>query len=904
MMLPTGTVTFLLTDIEGSTQLWESQPEAMKAALAGHDVLLREAIEGNHGRVIKTTGDGVLAVFPSAPEAVQATLEAQHRLQTPLANLQIKVRMGVHSGEAELRDQDYFGPALNRTARIMAVGYGGQVLLSGATASLVRDGLPANTTVKDLGEHHLKGLSNTEHLWQLVAAGLPGEFPVLQSLSTLPNNLPFLLTTFIGREKEIAAIKSSLNKARLVTLTGSGGTGKTRLSLEIGSELLPTYSNGVWLIELAPLADPEQIMPALAQVFGLQEMPFTTPESLLTDYLRDKKMLLILDNCEHLIAACARLVDGLLQHCAGLKVLASSREALGIAGEIAYRIPSLGDSESICLFEERARAANPNFALTDANTAAVAQICARLDGIPLAIELAAARTRLLSAEQIASRLDDRFRLLVGGSRTALPRQQTLRALIDWSYDLLSEEEQSLLRSASVFVGGWSLEALEAVSDDPDAIEHLEQLINKSLVVTEEHGSEMRYYMLETIRQYAREKLFDAKGTAAVRDRHFFYFNDLSEKLWEAFLSENVLPMVPKARDEAENLRAALEWGLENHPEENVRLAANFCSFSELVGVEAEGVAVTKKALERARSLPEVSGEADLYRKKLIGRALFLEGMMTMGMGDIPSSLQILREGIAHSRLTGDKQMLGYCLEMYFNAAVFINVPDMDEAAREGFVLFSQEVHDEFGLRLAYMNMARIASKNRNESEEQFYLEKVREAMRAAPGSYMLAILRLFLGMEESAHGNYAEAKRIYEEAIQQFKDFASLNFILVMHSEIGHVERHTGNLGAARAIYQETILGWQVLGNRAAVANQLECFGFLAINDEQARRAANLFGAAEALRELCQSPMTDEERVEYDQWMTQLRGKLAEAEYKAAWAEGRGMTMDRAVQLAVKKVKI
>jgi tetratricopeptide (TPR) repeat protein len=303
-------------------------------------------------------------------------------------------------------------------------------------------------------------------------------------------------------------------------------------------------------------------------------------------------------------------------------------------------------------------------------------------------------------------------------------------------------------------------------------------------------------------------------------------------------------------------------------------------------------------LERARSLPEASGEADLYRKKLIGRALFLEGMMSMGMGDIPTALQVLREGIAHNRLTGDKQMLGYCLGMYFTAAKFINVPDMDEAAREGFAIFSQEVKDEFGLRMAYMNMVTIAAKNGNESEKQFYMEKVREAMRAAPGSYELGILRLFLGMEESAHGNYAEAKKIFEEAIEQYKDFASLNFILVFRSEIGHVERHTGNLGAARAIYQGTIRDWQVLGNRAAVANQLECFGFLAITDKETRRAANLFGAAEALREKCQSPMADYEQVEYDRWVAQVREALEVAKFEAAWAEGRGMAMEQAVQLA------
>ncbi len=303
-------------------------------------------------------------------------------------------------------------------------------------------------------------------MWQLVAPDLATEFPPLKSLTTVPNNLPLQLTSFVGREKEIAEITGLLNSTRLVTLTGSGGTGKTRLAQEVGAEVLSAFTNGVWLIELAPLSDPAQIIPTLAQVFGLQELPFNPLANLVKDYLRDKKILLLLDNCEHLIEACARLADDLLHQCAGLKILASSREALGIAGEVAYRIPSLADSESTQLFVDRARAANSKFNLTDSNASAIAQICHRLDGIPLAIELAAARARLLSAEQIAARLDDRFRLLVGGSRTALPRQQTLRALIDWSYDLLSDEEKRLLQFSSVFVGGWTLDALEAVSEDP------------------------------------------------------------------------------------------------------------------------------------------------------------------------------------------------------------------------------------------------------------------------------------------------------------------------------------------------------------------------------------------------------------------------------------------------------
>ena len=900
---PSGTVTFLFTDIQGSTRLWQEKPQAMSVSHERHDAILRAAIESNHGHIFQIVGDSFSAAFHNAMDGLKAVLAAQRGLQAEAwgETGAIKVRMGLHTGAAEiLPDGKYEGYATVAFAqRVMSAAHGGQTLLTQTTYELLQNALPSDVTLQDMGEHRLKDLRAPLRLYQVNVPDLPKDFPAIKSLDTQPNNLPAQLTSFIGREKEIDEIKASLNSARLVTLTGSGGTGKTRLSIEVGTQLLPNFSNGVWMIELAPLSDESQIIPALAQAFGLQELPFNPLKNLVLDYLRDKKLLLILDNCEHLIAACAKLADELLHQCAGLKILASSREALGIAGEVAYRTPSLADSESTQLFVDRARAANSKFVLTDANASAVSQICHRLDGIPLAIELAAARTKLLSAEQIASRLDDLFRLLVGGSRTALPRQQTLRALIDWSYDLLSEEEKNLLRIASVFVGGWTLDALEAVSEDPHALEHLEGLINKSLVVTEERENEMRYFLLETIRQYAREKLFEAKQAAAARDRHFKYFDELSETLWDSFRSENLQPMVSRGTDEVENLRAAMEWGLENHVEENVRLAGNFCIVSSLVGLLAEGVERAGRAITRARALPLVSGETDLQRQKLIGRALFMQGMVGMGVGNMPLTIQVLRDAIATSRAIGDKRILGYSLEMYYTATGFIHAPDRDAAAIEGFHIFTQEIEDSFGLGMAYMMMARLAAEHGNESEKEMYFEKLMEKMRETPGSYQAAMFHLGMGMDESGRGNYEAAKRIFEEGRKIFKRIGSLNFQLVMQSEIAHVERHIGNLSQAKIIYLETIKGWQLIGNRAAIAHQLECFSFLALADEEPQHAAKLFGAAEALREKSQSPMADNERNEYERSIAQLHTMLPEAEFNALWAEGRSMTMEQAIQLAL-----
>jgi len=902
--LPSGTVTFLFTDIEGSTQLWEQHPKEMKVALAKHDSILRTAIEYNHGHIIKNTGDGIFAVFERAIDAIDATIQGQRDLRSafslPASSLSIMVRAGIHTGEAEVRDGDYYGGVLNRAARLMSVAHGGQILLSNATAELVREQLPADTSLRDLGEHRLKDLVRPEHIYQIIHPDLTSEFPPLKSLDAYPNNLPAQLTSFVGREKELEEIKSLLGSARLVTLTGSGGTGKTRLSIEVGAQLLSKFTNGAWLIELAPLSDPAQIIPALAEAFGLQESPFNSLTNLVTDYLRDKKLLLILDNCEHLIQACARLTDDLLHQCAGLKILASSREALGIAGEVAYRTPSLADSESTSLFVERACAVNSNFVLTDSNASSVAQICRRLDGIPLAIELAAARTKLLSVDQIAARFDDLFRLLVGGSRTALPRQQTLRALIDWSYDLLSEEEKQLLRNVSVFIGGWTLDALEAVADDPNTIEHLEGLVNKSLVATEERNDEMRYFVLETIRQYAREKLFEAKQSSAARDRHFVYFNDLSEMIWDVFRSAYNETLVNRLNDEIENFRAALEWGLEKHVEEAVRLAANFCTFLQWMGRAAEGAAFVQSAIERAQALPPApAGSANTYRQKLIARALFTQGVAGTMLGNIPLAKRVLKEAIATSRETGDKQILGYSLLYYFGTTTFEPAPDGDEAAREGFNIFTGEIDDRLGFSMAYLSSAMIATRRGDEQGAQKYYGKLRAMATDAPDSYLVGFLLVGIGLNESAQGHYQAAQQIFEDGLNFFQRIRNPGFQRIMQSELGHVARHVGSLDEAKAIYRETIRGWQDSGNRGAIANQLECFAFLAVAEEEPHRAAKLFRAAEALRTKAQSPMTGQERVEYDQSVAQLRAMLPEEEFNMLWAEGKSMTTEQAIEFAL-----
>jgi class 3 adenylate cyclase len=484
---PTGTVTFLFTDIEGSTKLWEEQTDAMRAALARHNELMQTAIDMNNGHVFKIVGDAYCAAFANPANALSAALTAQERFQAPLrtGDLSLSVRMAIHSGAAERVANDYVGPTLNRVSRLLSAAHPQQVLVSAATQGLLGHDLTQGMSLLDLGEHPLRDL-RSGRIYQLAHASIRSEFPPILSLSSdkLPNNLPLQLTTFVGREQSLIDLKDLLGNSRLLTITGSGGAGKSRLMIQFAADMLGDFLDGVWLAELAPLSDPSLVSSTIAGALKLREEPGRPILATITDYLKDRSALLLLDNCEHLLDEASRVAETLVQACPKLRIITTSREALQVTGEQSYRIPSLGlppagdtvnlqsleEIESVRLFVDRATLAQPSFALTESNASSVAQICRRLDGIPLALELAAARVRALSPDQIASRLDDRFRLLTGGSRTALPRQQTLRALIDWSYDLLSEKEKTLLRRLSVFAGGWTLEAAEKVCSDDAVIE--------------------------------------------------------------------------------------------------------------------------------------------------------------------------------------------------------------------------------------------------------------------------------------------------------------------------------------------------------------------------------------------------------------------------------------------------
>ncbi len=582
-VLPTGTVTFLFTDIEGSTQRWEHDRDAMRVAVARHDVLMRKAIESHRGYVFKTVGDAFCAAFSRADDALAAALAAQHELNAEdFADIKgLRVRMGLHAGEADERDGDYFGPAVNRVARLMSIGHGGQVLISAAVEHALHDALPSGATLIDLGLRRLKDLTQPEQVWQLTIAGLPSEFPPLNSLDARANNLPIQLTNLLGRERDLEEVKSLIDSHRLVTLAGAGGIGKTRLALQAAADLIDRYADGVWFADLAPISDPELVASVVAKVVGMAQAEQRRVDEAIPQWLKRKQLLLILDNCEHVIQAAAGLAAAVLGTAPQVRIVATSRQALGIGGEVVYRLPSLALPEAvaglsaetasaygaIALFVDRAAASDTRFVLSDDNAAIVAEICRRLDGIPLAIELAAARVRVLSISNLAQRLNERFKILTGGNRTALPRQKTLVALIDWSYGLLTPQEQTLFNRIGIFAGGFSLDAATAVCageglDENDILNLLSSLTDKSLVVADTGGDEERYRLLESTRAYALEKLSVAGERKRIARRHGEYFRDQAQAADVRYGMGSAAAWLVSMELELDNYRAALAWALD------------------------------------------------------------------------------------------------------------------------------------------------------------------------------------------------------------------------------------------------------------------------------------------------------------------------------------------------------
>ncbi len=920
--------TFLITDIEGSTRLWEEQAPAMAGALALHDAILRAAVEGNGGSVIKTTGDGLLAVFDDPPAALSAALDGQRALRDADwgAIGALRVRMAIHAGTAEVRDGDYFGPALNRSARILAIGHGGQILVSAMAVVLAGDRLPDGTELRDLGSHRLRDLDRPEQVFQVIAADLPRDFPALRSLSTRRTNLPVQLTSFVGRDRELADVEALVARHRLVTLIGTGGTGKTRLMLEAAGRLADEFPDGTWLAELAPLGDPAQVASEIARALGAPEIPGQPALATVGAFLADKELLLLLDNAEHLVDAVAGIAERLLATAPRLRILTTSREALAISGEAVVHLQSLScpvstprrapggedeaididaaaGTEAVRLFLDRATSVDPGFTLGAANVASISEICRRLDGIPLAIELAAARVSVMSPDDIARRLGDRFRLLAGGRRTAVPRQQTLHALIDWSWDLLTDADRRLLRRLSIFAGGWTVEAAarivgdgEGATDEVELLDELTRLVDRSLVIVD-RGPSTRFRMLETIRQYAREKLIEADEVEALADRHFATFAEVAVAAEPELRGPAMVDWLDRMDADAENFGAALEWGLEAQPWAAVRMATALLAYWAVRVASTDNEARVVAAIEIARARTVGNPAADPADQALAARLLGEAARIWAMGGQARPALEWGRDALPLADASGDIEARLIARSGLGVAMVFTGGGETVRPLFEESVALAERAGNWWMLGMA-AGFAGAGLAAADPSTAEALVLRADEAARRSGSPYAIGAVSIAHGRMLGATGQTDGAAARFAIAIARFAELGDVRLGLAAKSDLAHALRRGGRLDEAEAVYRDTIGGWVHLGHRGAVANQLENVAYVAIDQDRPDRAARLFGAAEAIREAAAAPMAFDEEPEMERFVMRLRTMLAADAVETAWSAGRAMSMSEAVALA------
>jgi predicted ATPase/class 3 adenylate cyclase len=869
--LPSGTLTFLFTDIEGSTRLLQALGrEGWQRVLEVHNRLLRTAIEGASGVEVGTEGDAFFAVFHVASAAVAAAVEAQRSLtEAPWPGGEpVRVRMGMHTGEGVVGGDDYVGIDVHRAARIAAAGHGGQVLLSKATSELVgADGLPDGVGLDDLGEHRLKDLAHTERIFQLAIEGLPVEFPPIRTLET-PTNLPIQRTSFVGRERDVARIKELLRGPGLLTLTGAGGSGKTRLALRTAGELLDAYPEGVFLVELAPITDPRLVPSAVAAAVGARAEGSRSVIEALRDQIRHREMLLVLDNFEQVLEA-APMVGDLLDTAPRLRVLVTSREPLHVAGEREFAVPPLevpaaeghgqperiSRYESVALFVQRAQAVDPTFRLTEENAPAVAEVCLRLEGLPLAIELAASRVKLLSPQAILERLERRLELLTGGPVDVPARQRTLREAIGWSYDLLDETERALFRRLSVFAGGWTLGAAEAVTNPQrelggDILDLLGSLVDKSLLQRMPSSSEdARFRMLETIRAFGGEQLGAAGEAEATQDRQAAHFLEVAEAAEPHLRGLEQKRWLDELELEHDNLRAALRRVIEaGHAVIGLRLIAALWRFWHLHSHLAEG----RRWCEEVVALPAASG-----RTRERARGLTALGGVAYWQEDVPAFRRAYEEALAIARELGDRAAEA---EGVFNLS-FAPALEGDIAGAVAMVEESRAMFEELGIHRG-----------------------------VADALWILGIVARLEGDVPRSRALAEESLRLHREAGDRFGATVALY-------ALGRTALAQGDLDISASSFLEALDTDEQVGNRTGMGVILDNLAAKASAEGRHLRALRLAGASEAIKEAAggQAPPP---LIDIPDPREAAREVLGEAVVAAAWEEGRAMSLEQAVALA------
>jgi predicted ATPase/class 3 adenylate cyclase len=903
--MPDGTVTFLFTDIEGSTRLWERYPDLMPEVIARHDRLMRQAVTEHRGVVFKMVGDAVCAAFATPVDGLAATIAAQRRLDAEVWGEvgTIRVRMALHSGAAELRDNDYFGQPLNRVARLLSTGHGGQILLSRVVAEAVQPTLPDGITLRDMGEHRLKDLQRAERIAQVVVAGLRDEFPALKSLDYRPHNLPLQPTPLIGRERELreAPVLAGDEAVRIVTFTGPGGMGKTRLAIHIAAELLDAFADGVYFISLAQVNDPELVGPAIVQTLGLREKPGQTVRDTIVDYLASKDLLLVLDNFEQVLPA-APLVADLLAACPGVKVLVTSRARLHLRGELEYAIPPLElpkpgqpvevehllGCSAVRLFVDRAQSVKPDFTLTTGNAPDVVAICRRLDGWPLAIELAAARVRLLTPKAMLARLTRSLDVLSGGQRDLPDRHQTLRGTIAWSYDLLDPGGQALFRRLAVFAGGWSLEAAEAIVADgaDDVLDGLMALIDHHLVQRHDVDDEPRFTMLRTIADFGLEQL-DAQGEAFdLRAQHAAWFLELArsaEQSLDRRGQEQALDLLDREHD---NLVAALHWYQEQEPTDGLQLGTALWRFWRTRGYLTEGRALLDALLE-ARSFmtpPEVQAQA------LSGAA-----MLALEQDDFHCATEYSNEALAIYEEAGSAR--GHAIPLLCLGSVAAKQGDFTRAAPffERSLEVARATRDDYSGIFAIRNLAIVALVHGDVEQARAQLQESLRLARARGDQSAMASALGNLGFIALRQGQLDTARAAFEETLalaRKLRDKVRTSAVL---QTLGSTAADQGDTQQALSYYQECLTLCRELGNRLQAISCLEEMAYMALVLGLPEQAAWFYGATDALRVAYDAPLMALELAEREPHLAATRAALGERAFDVAWQRGMAATLDEAL---------
>jgi predicted ATPase/class 3 adenylate cyclase/tetratricopeptide (TPR) repeat protein/DNA-binding XRE family transcriptional regulator len=928
--LPKGTVTFLFTDIEGSTQLWEHDPQAMNDALTRHDALLCAIVEAHHGIVFKLVGDSVHAVFTRASDALVAALAAQRAVAKELWGrpYPLRVRMALHTGCADERDRDYFGPSLNRLARLLAAGHGGQILLSRATTELVADSLPSDVKLRDLGVYRLRNLTRPEHLFQVVAPDLPCDFPLLRGLGAHPNNIPVQSAPLIGREREMAAIVALLRQSdvRLLTLSGPGGTGKTRLALQVATELLDSFADGVYFVDLAPISDSSLVISAITQAIGLTEQGGQSLLEQLHTYLRDKQLLLVLDNFEQIVDAAPQLAE-LLATAPQLNVLVTSRMPLHLRGEQEYRVAPLAlpdlrqlpPSEAltqypaVALFIQRVRNVTPGFHVTDATAAVIAEICCRLDGLPLAIELAAAWIKLFPPQALLGRLGKRLAVLTGGARDLPARQRTLRDTIAWSYHLLDVSEQQLFRRLAVFAGGCTLEAIVAVCAGDghfamNVVDGVFSLVDKSLLRrAEDVDGEPRFVMLETIREYALETLLEHEEIVMVRQRHMCFFLNLAETAEPELHGANQRTWLKRLDREHDNMRSALGWSLEardfrregvdvgdssdlshhanDTTELGLRLAGALCWFWLLHGYYTEG----------RRWLHGVSTGVNQAPTALRAKVCSGEGTLAFAQGDCDQAAVFHEHALALYQELDNQHGIAFALNNL--GAQAGQKGDMSRAALfyTQSLTLSQAIGNRWLMAFALNNLGDVAREQGDVDQAVARYQESLALCRELGDQWIITVLLHNLGEVMQDQGKNEEAMSLYEESLALSREWGYKWVSAYTFGKLGQIALVLGDIARARTYCQESIMLVWDMGLKRGIAEGLEGFAALAYAIGAYERAAHLYGAAESVRESSGAPIWPADRPAYDCAVAAVRAHLNEQIFATSWAEGQTMTIQQSI---------